>query len=100
MSSGSATNCSLSQLRQSKCAGPSIARTELLHSSFSAVVPKVELSADMLDFSRCFLRHGYDKTIKLINASDLPVKYEIMKQSEKTQELIVWSPLSKVNLSA
>ena len=54
-----------------------------------SVVPQVNLLTPLLDFGRCFLQHPYVKNLKLLNDSNLPVKYEMPPQVD--QSLVVYS---------
>jgi hydrocephalus-inducing protein len=42
------------------------------------IVPTLSLSAEKLDFEKCFLRYGYTKTVELVNTSNLPAKFEVV----------------------
>lgn len=47
---------------------------------FRCLVPKVVISNPVIVFSRCFLFHPYTQIVKLQNISNLPARYDLLKQ--------------------
>lgn len=52
--------------------------------SAKSMVPSVQLLTPMLDYGRCFLKLPYTQVVKLFNDSNLPVKYTMPPQVDKS----------------
>merc|ERR1712091_387728 len=51
------------------------------------MVPRVTVTADVLDFGECFLRHPYKMPLQLVNDSKLPAKFEVLPQNAQSRGL-------------
>ena len=51
------------------------------------MVPRVTVTADVLDFGECFLRHPYKMPLQLVNDSKLPAKFEVLTQNAQSRGL-------------
>ncbi|XP_015224105.2 hydrocephalus-inducing protein homolog isoform X3 [Lepisosteus oculatus] len=57
------------------------------------VIPALRLETPVLDFHKCFLGYPYQKTVKLMNNSDLPACYGLLSQEyEEFPALLYSSP--------
>ncbi|KAK3085440.1 hypothetical protein FSP39_003318 [Pinctada imbricata] len=60
------------------------------------IVPPVTVLSPILDYGRCFLRHPYEHNVKLHNDTDLPARYDLVKQEITEDTSIVYrSPKAK-----
>lgn len=48
------------------------------------MVPSVQLLTPILDYGRCFLKHAYTQNVEFLNDSELPVKYVMPPQVDKS----------------
>ena len=61
------------------------------------IVPSITVLTPILDYSRCFLKHPYQQSVSLQNDSDLPAKYELVRQHvDELTQIIYSSPQPKV----
>ncbi|XP_029109512.1 hydrocephalus-inducing protein homolog [Scleropages formosus] len=54
------------------------------------VVPKVRLDTPLLELQRCFLSYPYEKSVRLINDSDLPACYGLLSQECEEHPSVVY----------
>eukprot|EP00955_Chlamydomonas_euryale_P060740 357809-Chlamydomonas_euryale.AAC.3 len=54
------------------------------------VVPRLSLSAQVLEFGECYLRHPYTRKLRVINESKLPAKFEVLPQEPQSTGLAVF----------
>ncbi|CAD7699035.1 unnamed protein product [Ostreobium quekettii] len=54
-------------------------------------VPKIEIETDILDFGECFVRYEFKRSLKLLNPSNLPAKFEVMQQDAHSRNLAAFS---------
>ncbi|XP_013405663.1 hydrocephalus-inducing protein [Lingula anatina] len=60
------------------------------------VVPPITVLTPILDYGRCFLRHPYERYVKLHNDTDLPAKYELLvQQVDEMTTIFYHSPQPK-----
>ncbi|XP_061629909.1 hydrocephalus-inducing protein homolog [Phyllopteryx taeniolatus] len=60
------------------------------------IVPEIMVETPVLDFQKCFLNHPYEKKVRLMNQSSLPVCYGMLEQEyEESPSMIFGSSLSR-----
>ncbi|XP_047678536.1 hydrocephalus-inducing protein-like isoform X5 [Tachysurus fulvidraco] len=57
----------------------------------SCIVPEVHLESSVLQFQRCFLGYPYEKTIRLINDTNLPACYGLLDQKYEENPSLLYS---------
>ena len=50
-------------------------------------MPKIGIYSSVLDFEDCFMGHPYRQTLRVVNESKLPAKFEVLPQDTSTRAL-------------